>query len=103
MEKNKYLGLCYFGEQIVRLIDSGATESVNDIRQKAQDKNLVAYVIDKYNFGFPISNYDIDAFEEFFCEYLLESRKSGVVNNGLLNMVCTILDKAELSTPNWSD
>ena len=98
MEENKYLGLCYYGEQIVRLIDLGKTENNNVVMQKASDKELVSYINNKYNVDLPVV-YDINAFEEFFGEYLLETG----FENGLLNMVCAILAKAELSTPKWSD
>lgn len=99
MEKNKYLGLCYFGQQIVKLVDLGETERNEVVIQKASESKLVEYLLHKYDVNFPADNYDINAFEEFFSEYLLETR----FENGLSNMVYTILDKAELSTPKWSE
>ncbi len=99
MTQSKYLGLCLLGECIIRLIDSGKKENVEAIQKKALDKELVSYLTKKYKFDFPSESYDIGFFEDFFFENLLESSKSGVFNNGLLTIICTILDKAESTTP----
>lgn len=95
MTDPKNLGLCLFGEYIARLVDQGESESVDTISEKALNKELVKYLIDKYKIDISNTTYDINAFEEFFFDNLLESRKSGIFNNGLLSVISTILDVCE--------
>lgn len=95
MTDPKNLGLCLFGEYIARLVDQGKSENVDTISEKAWNKELVKYLIEKYKIDISNTTYDINAFEEFFFDNLLESRKSGIINNGLLSVISTILDVCE--------
>ena len=48
MTDPKNLGLCLFGEYIARLVDQGKSENVDTISEKAWNKELVKYLIEKY-------------------------------------------------------
>ncbi|SCX07660.1 hypothetical protein SAMN02910436_00558 [Ruminococcaceae bacterium P7] len=97
----RFMGICYFGEVIARIVDQGATESIETLAEKASNKELMSYLIKKYTLDYPSHLYNMAFLEEYFSENLLESRKSGVFNNGLINVISTILDKGEITTPHW--
>ena len=100
-----YMGLGWFGQCVIHLIDAGQHESTETILEHMNDRTLVTYLLEKYETRFS-GNYNLDALNEFFEKwaYYAEGRKSGVFgeDNGLLMVLSVILSETEDQITNWT-
>lgn len=100
-----YIGLGWFGQCIIHLIDAGQHESTETILKHMNDRTLVTYLLEKYETRFS-GNYNLDALNEFFEKWAhyAEKRKSGVFgkDNGLLMVLSVILSETENQITNWT-
>lgn len=101
-----YMGLGWFGQCVIHLIDAGNHESTDTILEKMNDHSLATYLLEKYDTRFSAETYNLDALNEFFEKwaYYAEERKSGVFNgeNGLLMVLSVILSETESQITNWA-
>ena len=100
-----YIGLGWFCQCVIHLIDSGERESLAVILDRMSKGNLVTYILDKHKTRFTPEVFNIQALNEFFSKwsYYAESRKSGVfgTDNGLLVILSVVLGETEAQIVNW--
>lgn len=113
MDKEKSLkGLGLFVENIVHLISIGKSETITDIEQHFEDKDVVEYLYHKYaeNFftQFDNTTYSNENINNYYYNYFgyingNESRKYGIMkeNDGLLLIISLLMDKVERESVNW--
>lgn len=94
-----FMGLGWFGQCVIHLIDAGKKEELSVILEKMSDESLVTYITEKYDTRFSSGTYNITALNAFFANWVhyAESRKSGVfgAENGLLIILSLILSETE--------
>ena len=94
-----FMGLGWFGQCVLHLIDAGEKEELSVILDKMSNESLVTYITEKYDTRFSSEIYNIKALNAFFANlvYYAESRKSGVFReeNGLLVILTLILSETE--------
>jgi len=101
-----YMGLGWFCQCVIHLIDAGKSEKLDKIISEMTNGNLVTYVLGKYETRFTPDTYNIEALNEFFQKWVhyAESRKSGVFgkDNGLLMILSVVFVEAESQIVNWN-